>query len=70
MIGDDAIKLLVVSMAVFVGVVCLLRLSLMIFPNRTYDVNFTSRSLTGWTNTPKKLAWASLIEQVAEQDNR
>jgi len=70
MMNDDAIKLLVVSMAVFVGVVCLLRLSLMIFPNRTYDVNFTSRSLTGWTNTPKKLAWASLIEQVAKQDNR
>jgi len=70
MIGDDAIKLLVVSMAVFVGVVCLLRLSLMVFPNRTYDLSFTSRSLTGWTNTPKKLAWASLIEQVAEQDNR
>ena len=68
--NDDAIKLLVVSMAVFVGVVCLLRLSLMVFPNRTYDLSFTSRSLTGWTNTPKKLAWTSLIEQVAKQDNR
>lgn len=45
--------------------VTILRLSLWLMPPKKYDPNFTSRSLTGWTNTPKKLAWARTVEKVS-----
>ena len=61
----------VVSIAAFVLcgfmiIVTILRLSLWLFPPKHYDPNFTSRSLTGWTNTPKKLAWSETLIKVIE----
>ena len=46
-------------------IVSILRLSILISPPKKLDPNFTSRSLTGWTNTPKKLAWSKLIEETS-----
>lgn len=63
---DDEIGLILFVPIVIVVAVVLLRLSLWIFPPKSYDPNFTSRSLTGWSNTPKKLAWARVIEKVSK----
>lgn len=51
----------------FLLIVVVMAIHLVIWPARYYDPNFTSRSLTGWSNTPKKLAWSRTIEKVANE---
>ena len=64
---EDFLGLVLAVPIIIVVAVVLLKLSLWIFPPKHYDPTFTSRSLTGWTNTPKKLAWARTIEKTCEK---
>ena len=58
---------LIIILIVLAALVILLRVSLILNPPKKTDSNFTSRSLTGWSNTPKKLAWARTIEKVSKE---
>lgn len=64
---SDILRFLGFILLVLIGVVIVLRLSILFSPPKSYDPNFTSRSLTGWSNTPKKLAWSRTVEKVSEK---
>ena len=49
--------------------ILMIRVSLWLAPPKSYDPNFTSRKLTGWTNTPKKLAWSRTLDKVSEPND-
>lgn len=67
--GQDAITFLAgLLCGGLVIIVALLVISEWIRPNRTIDEKWTSRSITGWTNTPKKLAWVRTVEKVSKED--
>lgn len=55
------------ALSILIACVIILAISLIFYPPRYYDPNFTSRAYTGWTNTPKKLAWSSTVEKVSEE---
>lgn len=65
---DNPIELLGVILLFLVIIVGMLALSLVLFPPKFYDPNFTSRALTGWTNTPGKLTWSRTIDKVSESE--
>lgn len=70
---DEGVDDMTVVAGVVVGLLILailiLRLSLWINPPRKIDKTWTSRSLTGWTNTPKKLAWSETIRKVSTKES-
>lgn len=45
--------------------VLILKVSILLMPPKYIDLTWTSHSITGWTNTPKKLAWARVIGEVS-----
>jgi len=65
-LGKYCAVLLVLIMLI-VGV---MKVSLYFFPPspEKMDPEWTSRSLTGWTNTPAKLAKVRTIEKIAENE--
>ena len=63
---EDRIQSLCLIILVLFIVVITLRVSLFLMPPKKLDTQWTSRSTTGWTNTPKKLSWANTVEKVAE----
>lgn len=60
---DGLKEFLGVLVFILVALFISLEITLIVMPPKKLDPGFTSRSITGWTNTPKKLAWARLIEE-------